>query len=108
MKKWIKEEQRRREGAFKDQIVQDPPLGHEFDSNTNAKEEFDGKIPEENFFHQYTEQDLEKILTQQKHIVDALKKHGQPKYLADRILLIFDDLGEHKPMTFYTPYTYTF
>jgi hypothetical protein len=24
--------------------------------------------------------------------VDALKKHGQPKYLADRILLIFDDL----------------
>ena len=93
LKKWIKEETRKREGAFRDKIVQDPPLGREFDTaNTNKHEEFDGIIPEENFYHQYTENDLERILSSQKQIVDALKKHDQPKYLADRILFIFDDL----------------
>ncbi len=93
LKKWIAEEKKKREGAFKQQIVQDPPLGTEFEEiNTNEVEEFDGKIPEENFYYDYTEDDLDRILTAQKHIVDALKRHGQPKYLADRILLIFDDL----------------
>ncbi len=78
---------------MRDKIIGDPPIGSEFDSaNTNKKEEFDGKIPPENFHVQYTEDDLNKILTRQKHIIDALKKHNQPKYLADRLLLIFDDL----------------
>ena len=93
MKKWIAEEKKRREGAFKDKIIQDAPLGSEFDNvNSNKIEEFDGKIPEENFYHKYTEDDLEKILNRQKGVVDALKKHNKPKFLADRILLIFDDL----------------
>lgn len=93
LKKWIAEEKKRREGAFKDKIVQDAPLGAQFDNtNTNKKEEFDGRIPEENFFHEYHDDDLNMILRRQKAIVDALQKHGQPKYLADRILLIFDDL----------------
>lgn len=93
MKKWIAEEKKRREGAFKDKIIQDAPLGSEFDNiNTNKIEEFDGRIPEENFYHKYTEDDLEKLLSRQKAIVDALQKHNKPKYLADRILLIFDDL----------------
>ncbi len=85
LKKWIKQEQARRAGAFKDQIVQAPTINHEFDGiNSNEKEEFDGKIPEENFYHIFHESDLEKILSQQKKIIDALKKHNQPKYLADR------------------------
>lgn len=86
LKRWIAREKAKREGAFKNQVVQDAPVGHELEeaSNTNEKEVFDGLIPEENFYHQYTEEDLEKILTRQKHIIDALKKHGEPKYLADR------------------------
>jgi hypothetical protein len=93
LKKWIAEEKKRREGAFKDKIVQDAPLGAQFDeANSNRKEEFDGKIPESNFYHSYSDEDLEKILTRQKGVVDALKKHDKPKFLADRILLIFDDL----------------
>ncbi len=78
---------------MRDKIIGDPPIGSEFDNvNTNKKEEFDAKIPEDHFYYNYTEEDLEKILVRQKHIVDALKRHNQPKYLADRILLIFDDL----------------
>ena len=49
-------------------------------------------IPEENFFHQYTEETLDTILARQKQIIDVLKKFDEPKYLADRVLLIFDDL----------------
>lgn len=88
MKKWIAEEKKRREGAFKDKIVQDAPLGAQFDeANSNRKEEFDGKIPESNFYHSYSDEDLEKILTRQKGVVDALKKHDKPKFLA--VIYIF-------------------
>lgn len=93
LKVWIKKEQQRRDGLLGDEIIGKPKIGSEFDDrNTNEKEVWDGKIPEENFYHQYTENTLDKILAQQKQIIDVLKKHGQPKYLADRVLLIFDDL----------------
>ena len=93
LKQWIRKEQQRRDGLLGDEIVGKPKIGSEFDDrNTNEKEVFDGLIPEENFYHEYTEDTLDKILARQKQIIDVLKKHEQPKYLADRILLIFDDL----------------
>lgn len=93
LKKWIKKEQQRRDGLLGKEIVGKPPIGTEFDHrNTNEQEKFDAKIPEENFYHNYTERDLDKILSTQKQVIDALKKQDEPKYLADRILLIFDDL----------------
>jgi hypothetical protein len=93
LKAWIKKEQQRRDGLLGDEIIGKPKIGSEFDDrNTNEKEVWDGKIPEENFYHEYTEDTLDKILARQKQIIDVLKKHEQPKYLADRILLIFDDL----------------
>lgn len=86
LKAWIKKEQQRRNGQFNDEIVQKPPISHDFDGvkNTNEKELFDGKIPEGNFYDEYADDALERILTNQRHIIKALKKHGQPKYLADR------------------------
>ena len=94
LKKWIVHEQRKRAGAMSGKIVQDPPLGMEFaeNINTNLKEDFDGKIPEECFHHVYTHEELNQILKKKKEVIDALKKHGQPKYIADRDLYIFDDL----------------
>ncbi len=93
LKAWIKKEEQRRKGAFKDKIIQPPGIGADLAQyNTNEIEEFDGLIPEENFYDNYTEDDLEKILSEQKKIINALKKNGKTKYLADRILLIFDDL----------------
>lgn len=93
LKRWIKAEQQKRAGAFKDQIVQDAPLGAMFESmNTNEKEEFDGIIPKECFYHRdYTHADLDAILDRKNEIIHALKKHDKPKYLADRDLFIFDD-----------------
>ena len=93
LKKWIKQEQTRRNGVLNNEIVGKPQISSELEHrNTNEKEEFDGKIPEDNFYHHYTEEDLDKILIRQKNLIDVLKKHDKPKYLADRILLIFDDL----------------
>ncbi len=93
LKEWIQKEKKKAEGAFKDQIVQDPPIGKDFENvNSNKHEDFDGRIPEECFYHTYTHEDLTDILVKKKAMIDALKKHNQPKYLADRDLYIFDDL----------------
>ena len=72
------------------EIVGKPTISSEFDDrNTNEPEVFDGFIPEENFFHEYTEDTLDTILARQKQIINALKKHGQPKYLAVIFYLLF-------------------
>jgi hypothetical protein len=93
LKKWLQQEKKKREGTFQHQIVQDPPANIGYEENTNISgNEFDGRIPEENFYHNYSEEDLEEILMRQKRIINGLKKAKKPKYLADRILLIFDDL----------------
>ena len=93
LKQWIKKEQQRQDGMLGNEVIGKPTIGSQFDDrNTNEKEVFDGLIPEENFFHQYTEETLDTILARQKQIIDVLKKFDEPKYLADRVLLIFDDL----------------
>lgn len=55
-------------------------------------EDFDGKIPEECFFSDYDESTLQEIMDEQMKVVKLLKKHKQSKHLANRILIIFDDL----------------
>lgn len=92
LKKWIAQEKKRREGTFQHKVVQEPAANIGYENTNEQGEEFDGIIPEENFFHNYTEADLEKILVRQKTIIDGLKKNKKPKFLADRVLLIFDDL----------------
>lgn len=93
LKQWIKKEQQKRDGMLGDEIIGKPSISSELaDRNTNEKEIFDGFIPEENFYHQYSEETLDNILARQKQVIDVLKKNDEPKYLADRILLIFDDL----------------
>jgi hypothetical protein len=53
---------------------------------------FDGKIPAGNFYMEYNEADLVKIFDQQQAMIDLLKSHGQPKFLANRIMILFDDM----------------
>lgn len=99
LKKWLRDRANRRE--FKDRIVQPPPVSHELEGlvhlNTGTNEgkkgeKFDGRIPEDCFYTQYNEADLQSILHQQKAIITELKKHHKTKHLANRILFIFDDL----------------
>ena len=57
----------------------------------NKKEWFDPKIPEEHFIIDYDDTTLANIMSEQKGVIDLLKQHGKPKYLANRLLIIFDD-----------------
>ena len=75
------------------QIVTPMSKESEFQGLVEGKcSNFDGKIPEECFYEDYTDEDLMSILDEQNAIIKLLKKHGKSKYLANRILFIFDDL----------------
>lgn len=52
----------------------------------------DRKIPEDCFFSDYDEETLKNVMDEQMAIVKILKDHGKSKHLANRILIIFDDL----------------
>jgi hypothetical protein len=54
--------------------------------------DFDGMIPKDCFFEDYDEDLLRSIYERQMVMVKKLKKYGQTKHLADRMLLVFDDL----------------
>lgn len=72
-------------------VVMNPP---EDDSSLAIVEEdnpFSPLIPEEDFFVNYSDDSLLDLMTKQKATIDLLKKHDHPKYMADRILIIFDD-----------------
>lgn len=57
-----------------------------------SKEEFTGIIPDECYFNDYDEETFKSLMEEQLALIRLLKKHDQPKYLANRILVIFDDL----------------
>lgn len=76
-----------------DQIVQPAPIGHEFEGLVNQRHvDHDGLIPEEYFIAEYDENTLSEIMEEQLKIIRLLKKHNKTKHLANRMLIVFDDL----------------
>lgn len=53
---------------------------------------FSAKIPEQNFLTEYDDSFLESIMNEQAEVIKFLEAHGETKHLANRILLIFDDM----------------
>jgi hypothetical protein len=76
----------------KNDVVQPAPPGRELEGLVNPSKMVDFRIPEKCFFSQYSEEDLEEIMKEQMAVVKLLQKHGKSKHLANRILIIFDDL----------------
>jgi hypothetical protein len=90
LKKWVRDQSNK---CKYNQIVQPVPRANEFAGLVDPPEaNFDGIIPEDHFFSEYEESDLREIMDEQMTIVKALKKHGKSKHLANRMLIIFDDL----------------
>ena len=74
-------------------IVEGAPDESEFDGLVEPYDsQFSGKIPQECFLSDYNEETLKEIMDEQMKVVTLLKKHKQSKHLANRILIIFDDL----------------
>jgi hypothetical protein len=91
--KWIKDQKGKKPGDPYT-VVDPPPPAKELEEFVKDKDEdeFDGRIPEENFMSEYDETTLASIMDEQMAIVTALKKHKKTKHLANRILIVFDDL----------------
>lgn len=92
LKAWIKKMSEREEDDQK--VVQNRGIDTALDGlvKNSQEEEFTGKIPEEHFFTSYDDETFSDIMEEQLGLIKLLKKHNQPKYLANRILIIFDDL----------------
>lgn len=88
LQKWIKEVS---ESQTEDCLVSNG-LGSVLQGLVTRGDEFTGKIPEEHFFHDYDESRFVNLMEEQKKTINLLKSHRKPKYLANRILIIFDDL----------------
>jgi hypothetical protein len=74
-------------------IVEGAQDENEFDGLVESFDpDFDGKIPEECFLADYDEKTLQEIMDEQMKVVKLLKKYKKSKHLANRILIIFDDL----------------
>lgn len=89
LKKWVK---KMMEKEDEDKVVQGPKIDPILEGLVNQKESFTGKIPPEHFFDRYDEDTFSAIMEEQMSLIKLLKKYKQPKYLANRILIIFDDL----------------
>lgn len=55
-------------------------------------DEYNGRIPDNCFFYDYSSEDLTEILDDQDELVSFLRDKGCSKHLANRLLFIFDDL----------------
>jgi len=81
LKKWLKN----RTGED-NTVVEAAPMDVELDEYEG------GQIPEDCFYSEYDEETLQEIMAEQMKLVTLLKAHGKSKHLANRILIIFDDL----------------
>lgn len=92
LKKWV---EKLKAKDVPNTVVDPPPPAadiEEFVAKQDDEDDFDGKIPEECFMSEYNEQTLADIMDEQMAIVKTLKAHGKTKHLANRLLIVFDDL----------------
>lgn len=90
LKEWIKKMSKKMDDQSR--VVETPKIDSALEGLVNREDEFSPTIPEEHFFNDYNEEEFEKIMEEQMSLIRILKKHKQPKYLANRILIVFDDL----------------
>jgi hypothetical protein len=91
LKDWVKKKVRE-QAEDEDKVVQGPKVDPVLEGLVNSTAEFSEFIPEEHFFDDYNDDAFRGIMEEQMSMIKLLKKYDQPKYLANRILIIFDDL----------------
>lgn len=91
LKEWVRKKVRE-QGEDEDKIVQGPKIDPVLEGLVNSTQEFSEVIPERHFFDDYDDNAFRNIMEEQMAMIKLLKKYDQPKYLANRVLVIFDDL----------------
>lgn len=97
LKKFLKSLERKKEKAafVANRPINTPIEGTNVDvvtGHVDQKDKFNPQIPEDCFIDEYNEDDLKNILMEQQKMIDFLEANGKSKHLANRMLLIFDDL----------------
>lgn len=90
LKAWIKKMSRQQDDE--EQVVQGRKIDTALEGLVNREEDFSPIIPEEHYHNDYNEETFMSIMEEQMNLIRLLKKYKQPKYLANRILVVFDDL----------------
>ena len=85
MKKWLSKKQDDDEPS----VVQREKMKKD---NPELQPLKDFRIPEVCFFNEYDENTLTQIMDEQMAMINNLKEGGSTKFLANRMLIIFDDL----------------
>lgn len=80
------------EQQLEDAIVQKTADHQALEGIMNPRDDFSAKLGEESFFDDYDDQSFRKLMEDQRSTIGILKSHGRSKFLADRVLVIFDDL----------------
>jgi hypothetical protein len=90
LKKWLKMMARKKDDS--NEVVQHSVNTDGIESDVDLNRMTDFRIPEECFYSEYDEDTLNEIMEEQMRMVKLLKKAGQSKHLANRLLIVFDDL----------------
>ena len=73
-------------------VIQHSVNTDDIEADVDLKKMVDFRIPEECFYSEYDEDTLADIMAEQMRMVKLLKKAGQSKHMANRLLIVFDDL----------------
>jgi len=90
LKKWVKELEKSKKKT--DGLVTRGVDTTEIEKLTEINKPFTGLIEEDCFYDDYDDDAFKAIMEEQRSMIDLLKRHKKPKYLANRILVVFDDL----------------
>ena len=90
LKKWLKSLKEKKDED--NPVVAKPNQACELVEEIDTKPMDDARIPEDCFYSEYNEDTLQEIMDEQMKMVKLLKACGKSKHMANRILIIFDDL----------------
>jgi hypothetical protein len=90
LKKWLKMMAHKKEEV--NAVIQHSVNTDDIEADVDLKKMVDFRIPEECFYSEYDEDTLADIMAEQMRMVKLLKKAGQSKHMANRLLIVFDDL----------------
>ena len=82
LKKFIKELEEKKKK--RDGLVHRGVNTMEIENMGGLNKPHDGLIGEENFFDDYNDEHFRGVMEEQKSLINLLKSHGRPKYLANR------------------------
>jgi len=88
LKKWIAEKVEEQKAA---DVVSERPVNRELQA-VEDENNFTEYLTDDDFFDDYDHDNFEKMMTQQKALIEIMKTHDLPKEMVDRVLIVFDDL----------------